>query len=224
MNRTRSTRWLWTRLGLGLLLVTGASTSATAGMHRQGKRQRYSLRRKLQMIVLPHVKFDKTPVREAFAELQKMSKKWDADGAGINFLLHLPDGDSSRVVSLNMHRMSVEDLTRYACMSADLSHRVERSAVVIAPKVGDAQEALETRFYDINAGADLPGAKEKDPKMLQGFFEQTGIKFPVGSSVSLSPRGARLVVTNTPGNLQKFERVLIELGITTFVHTGPGSD
>ena len=49
---------------------------------------------------------------------------------------------------------------------------------------------------------------------VKAFFENAGVPFPTGTSISYKPALSKLIVANTPDNLEKLEHILAELSIT----------
>ena len=59
------------------------------------------------------------------------------------------------------------------------------------------------------------GTTTDDTDSLKTLFQDLGVPFPLGTSITYVPSIGRLRVTNTPENLAKFDQVLSELNVQT---------
>jgi general secretion pathway protein D len=82
----------------------------------------------------------------------------------------------------------------------------------LAPIAGGAEGGAEGEGPGLAAAGGV-GAITVDPAALADFFKSLGVPQPIGSSVKYLPPLSRLVVTNTPANLETLERLLNELNV-----------
>lgn len=138
-------------------------------------------------------------------------------------------------ITLTLRNIPLIEALKYVTTAAGLKFRVESHAVLILPK--DAlEEELLTRTYRIDPSVlervqgeaaetrEITGDEEfrglgegagtigtfADVKKL---FEDAGVPFPPGSSLSYYPRTSTIVVKNTPQNLEDFEKVLDAINV-----------
>lgn len=188
-----------------------------------------SLVRKMQEIVIPSFKFDDADVATVIKGLSDLSRRYDADKQGVNFVLRRPvkaavadnvSGESSVVdesvskdsktatgdvfadtyVSMDQRNQNLLSLVKQLCQQANLSYRVEKFAVVVAPK-GLALDDLETKLFAVN----IPEGQDQN---IETVFKASGVTFPQGSRLFYDNKINRLVAINTPDNLQKIEECL----------------
>ncbi len=139
-------------------------------------------------------------------------------------------------ISLTLRNVSLLDAIRYVTDVAGLRYRIEDNAVIITPKdrpVG----ALITRFYPVQPSiVDVVIEREEQPDTgfgrpagdfigmpsaqaevrradVRSFFEQSGVPFPEGTSITYNAQISQLIVTNTAENLELFERILAQLNV-----------
>ncbi len=141
------------------------------------------------------------------------------------------EGDTSSsggeiTITMDFDNIPLGETIRYICQGAGLKYKVETHAIIIASQDIPFDE-LETRFYPIEAGflkatatieskGGLEGVDASSKKALidpKKLFEGYGVEFPAGAKITFDQRTSKLIVTNTPGNLRKVEKVLVELNI-----------
>ena len=114
--------------------------------------------------------------------------------------------DNVPTVSMVVEDISLIDVIKFVCQTANLKYRIEKYAVVIADKSVPFEE-LETRIYPVSQDAEL----DDDVKT---YFEDLGVDFNiVGSNIVLDININRLIATNTPENLSKVESIMSELNV-----------
>ncbi|MEA2013559.1 MAG: hypothetical protein U9O87_10885 [Verrucomicrobiota bacterium] len=134
---------------------------------------------------------------------------------------------------MNFDKIPLGDAIKYICQGAGLQYRIEENAIVIADKLKPLDK-LETRFYPVEPGfmetqrtadagtlqiGDGEGfqAAEGDvaeQKSVAEIFTDFGVAFPEGATVNYHSKTSKLIVTNTPDNLRKVEKVLAELNVS----------
>jgi general secretion pathway protein D len=136
-------------------------------------------------------------------------------------------------ITLTLRRVTLLDAIRYVTDVANLKYRVEDNAVIITPK--GTVENVMTRLYpvqpsiveitsaraettDVNRsdfitiGGGAGGGMERQSDM-KTFFEQMGVPFPPGTSITYNQSISQLIVRNTPENLEILERIIQQLDV-----------
>jgi len=173
--------------------------------------------KKLASIRIPELTFNERPIRSALEELQRLSEQYDPDKKGLNFVLRLPAANQgadpeSATVSLELRDVTLQTALKYLCEQIrggeKLRSEVEDNAVFLLPATETGGE-LETRSYNLPPSliANLPNASN-DPKILGGdILKNIGVNTGVeGSSAVCFRDTGKMVVRNTPGELNKIEQ------------------
>ena len=187
-----------------------------------------ALTRKMESIIIPEAKFDDADVASVVKLLTELSRRFDPEKQGVNFVLRRPvkaaptEGESSSgvvyestnrdrrattgdvfldtTVSMSLHDKSLLAAVKMLCQQANLRYRVEKYAVVIAPP-SVALDDLDTKLFAVN----IPNDQRDN---LQSIFAVDGVTFPDGSRLFYDDKINRLVAINTAENLQKIEEAL----------------
>ncbi len=125
-------------------------------------------------------------------------------------LINNPEGeeggvDNEQRITLLIQNKSLMDAIIKLCDTAKLRYKVEKYAVVLAPE-GIALENMETRLFPMDQA---PVDDPENEQALKNYFK--GVDFPAGSQIVYDSRINRLIVTNTPENLQKIDEIVNEL-------------
>lgn len=137
-----------------------------------------------------------------------------------------------RDITLNLRRISMLDAIKYITEVAGLKYRIEDSAVMITPldaPVGNIitrMYPVQPSFMDVIVERQAISSEERDQEFVsmsgrvsvtksdvKEFFEKTGVKFPVGASITYNATISQLIVANTADNLETFERILQQLNV-----------
>ena len=141
-------------------------------------------------------------------------------------------------ISVTLRRIPLSDALRLITQSAGLKYRIEPFAVIIVPK-DEPEGELVTRSYPVAAAvistvvtqpvdgggaATRAGGEEFVGIGAQGattavedvrkFFEGAGVPFPSGATIVFNQRAGRIIIRNTPENLEIFEAVLRDINQT----------
>lgn len=136
------------------------------------------------------------------------------------------EGAGGLVVTMDFDNIPLGEAIRYICQGAGLKYKVETHAVIIASQDIPFDE-LETRFYPVEAGfLQQKLTREKGAGLAGGgggadiagrdalaLFQDYGVEFPQGAKITYDQRTSKLIVTNTPANLRKVEKILAELNV-----------
>lgn len=133
-------------------------------------------------------------------------------------------------ITLNLRDIPLYDVLKLVTDLAGLKFRIDRKSVVIVP-LSAPPEGIVTRVYPIQPGVfrtlvDIPeagggeglsplgsGSRRSEREDVKKFFSEAGVPFPAGTSISYSDRLSLLIVSNTPENLELFERVISQLNV-----------
>ena len=161
---------------------------------------------------------------------------WGLGFGGDDFGAPLSTGVSStpgvRDITLNLRRISMLDAIKYITEVAGLKYRIENSAVMITTLDAPIGNII-TRMYPVqpsimdviverqSASADdrnqefvsMSGRVTVTKSDVKDFFEKTGVKFPVGASITYNATISQLIVANTADNLETFEHILKQLNV-----------
>lgn len=142
-------------------------------------------------------------------------------------------------ITLNLRRASVLAAVKYICEVAGLHYRLEENAVIITP-ANVVVGTVITRLYPVQStifettigraaeenaadrggggGGTFIGMEGGNTSMqredVRAFFEKAGVPFPAGTSITYNSQISKLIVANTPDNLEKLEQILAALQIT----------
>ena len=186
--------------------------------------------KKLKEIIIDRIDFEDVSIATAAKYLKERSKEKDPEKIGVNIVLRgkinqpiaaegeepleeeitAEEGEGTTVQPLTMmvDNIPLEAAIKYICNQANLKYRIEKYAVVIAsPDV--KLEDVETKIYPIEKDFINLGADED----IKSSFESRGISFPAGAAIVYDESIGRLIVTNTPENLQKIEDIIKEMNI-----------
>lgn len=115
--------------------------------------------------------------------------------------------------------ISFYDALMFVCESVDYKFFINDSDIVVMPKRMSLDElqvsylVVKDSFCDVVYAwekYDAKGGCNNDswPKVIEGFFEDFGVEWPLGSSVRYILSVGRLKVINTKANLRAIEKVL----------------
>lgn len=139
-------------------------------------------------------------------------------------------------ITLSLRRVSLLNAIKYITEVANLKYRIDEDAVIITPE-GVVQGRVVTRLYPVQptfmdtivergATEEREGGDEfvtmtsagtnirrAEADQVKKFFENAGVPFPVGTSISYNTAISQLIVANTPENLELFERIIAQLDV-----------
>jgi general secretion pathway protein D len=175
------------------------------------KSDRALIQHKLKSIIIDKVDFNKTDIADVIQFLVTKSKELDPDKVGVNIVYRLtpmndagqgapsPTRSIHREVTIVLENVPLSELLTYITEQANLQYSVEDYAVYLRPAV-DGAEALTVRtflppanfFQAVSPGKEI-NAKDELTKL--------GIQFPVGATATFLPQSGKVVVRNTPEQL-----------------------
>lgn len=185
--------------------------------------------KKLKEIIIDRIDFEDVSIATAAKYLKERSKEKDPEKIGVNIVLRgkinqpiaaegeepleeevttEEEGTTVQPLTMMVDNIPLEAAIKYICNQANLKYRIEKYAVVIAsPDV--KLEDVETKIYPIEKDFINLGTDEN----IKSSFESRGISFPAGAAIVYDESIGRLIVTNTPENLQKIEDIIKEMNI-----------
>jgi general secretion pathway protein D len=135
----------------------------------------------------------------------------------------VPSGDSR--ITLNLNNVPLYEALRYVATLAGLKVKVEPFAVSLVP-LSEPTDTLEQREFRVPPGFITGGATDDSsvgpgrqpmdgstPRLAarqsaRDFLESQGVEFPPGASATFNPGSSRLVVRNTPPNIDLIESLV----------------
>ncbi|MFO7723994.1 MAG: hypothetical protein R6V45_00475 [Oceanipulchritudo sp.] len=205
-----------------------------AGRSGADSREEAEIRNRLEDIRIPKVEFRQLPLSEALEALVETSMQHSPDGAGLNVVLIDPGGEDP-LVSIHLRRLSLKRVLDFVVESVSYEYDLQADAVVVRPGRGPGF-GLETAFYPVSrstlirltgiheeealrdpTGLEDPfGLPEGEPvdrraeteRALKSFLQRAGIPFDGIEGASLALADGQLIVTQTPRNHHKVERLL----------------
>ncbi|MBN1269256.1 MAG: hypothetical protein JXB04_06700 [Kiritimatiellae bacterium] len=141
-------------------------------------------------------------------------------------------GPAIPTITLNLRRISLYDALKIITEVAGLRYRIEGNTVIITP-AGYVTGTVVTRMYPVQPSIFdvIIEREESDEERGEGefiemgtrttvkhgdveeFFKKLGVPFPVGTSITYNRAMSKLIVANTPENLDIFERILQQLNV-----------
>ena len=135
-------------------------------------------------------------------------------------------GTGGRSITLQLHNIPMLDALKLIVPLAGLKYRVDSYAVVLLPTDAPDEEMTTESYgvspdaftkYAVTAGADTGGGGAE--KMtggtvtqvsidLKALFKDAGVEFPPGSSITFNQKTSKIIIRNTPKNIEAFLKVL----------------
>ena len=194
-------------------------TEDTTVVQKQQKDR--SINEKLDKIIIPKLDFENELVSEVLKQLQTRSYELTNQN-GVN-IIYLPyvgavktNGDGStaaddgaedeKTITILNQGVTLRQAILSVCKAAGLKYKIEDHAVVIAPKNAPMDEH-ETRVFPIETSTYNKLVKEGS---VRDFFEKT-LRIPFSETAGVKHISGRLVVTNTPDNIQRIKDYLDQI-------------
>ena len=194
-----------------------------------------SLLRKLQSIVLPKINFTGMALTRVIENLSELSVEYDAEGQGVNIIALFDSSKFNPNVNITLRNLSLDKILQFVTQQVNFTYEVGPDVVTIQPSdsIGGTSSTI-TEFFPISRASVIQitgfidngsNANESDPfaegstsvgisrdqekEALQKFFQNAGVNFEgvVGSSLAFD--GEKLIITQTPRNIERL-RVILE--------------
>ncbi|PWU07448.1 MAG: type II and III secretion system protein, partial [Verrucomicrobia bacterium] len=197
-----------------------------------------TIHRKLDTIIIPHVNFRDSPLREALQYVRQRAATLDIAESdptrrGVNIILKAdPESEQANIpITLQLTDVPLRNVLLYLMEGANMKLKVETHAVLAVP-LSESTENLITKEYQVASSffsqlpeLDTPSAPElplasghslapgSQPTIVarsgaKEFLESQGITFPPGASANYLPSSSRLIVKNTQANLDLIESLV----------------
>lgn len=177
---------------------------------------------KLQSIILPSVELEDATLDEAVNYFKEKSRDADLTKEGVNIVVKSSNVDSETAeknsvsstnstpvtptsqkneqhLNLELHEVPLAIALEYLAQQASVKLEVDPYAVLLVPS-SRSTEKLLTQEYDVPSS--FFSAKETSALPVKDFFQSQGIEFPENSSATYSPSFNKLIIRNTPDNLE----------------------
>lgn len=212
---------------LGLARFAGGwdSEMGSGAVPKQSAGATYILQR-LRNIIIPVIDFEDVSVEEAIDFLRQRSIELDTlelDPAkkGVNLFLRAPSG-GQRISSLKLRNVPLADALNYICEATRLRWSTDDFAVNIRPATETGEQFL-TRSFQVPPDfmARISGVMNDEDGFSDPFdpengnggsalmrrmtiteaLKANGVSFPEGASAQYDPSTGRLLIRNTPTNV-----------------------
>lgn len=183
---------------------------------------REAINRKLDDIIIPKVDFREVTVTEAMEFLKKRaaaldSAETDPARKGVNIVVKTDEQspENNARITLSLTDIPLRNAIEYVAKAAALKTKVEPYAVAVVP-VSESVEELVTREYKVPPDflKSLASTAAGSPPAMTGgsgareILESAGVQFPPGASAYYLTSSGKLIVRNTPSNLDLIETVM----------------
>ena len=115
-------------------------------------------------------------------------------------------------VTLDLENKPLLEVVKTLANAADMKYKIERNAVVFAPKNAPLDDMqIKVFMFDEDMLEALGGSSESEALKENFMMAANGVSFPEGSNVMYDPKFRSLIVLNTPENLAKIADTLEEI-------------
>lgn len=196
-----------------------------------------SISQKLDEIIIPKIDFRDASVREAIDFIRARAAALDTSEPdptrrGVNIVLKLDAAaqaaESMSRITLTLNDLPLRAVLDYVASAAGLKVKVEAHAVAIVP-LSEPTEVLITKEYKVppsflnnpdtagaGGGGSFGATESTGPRSSRAkeYLESQGVTFPDGASAQYLPSSSKLIVRNTPSNLDLIDS-LVEISLAT---------
>ncbi len=197
-----------------------------------------TIHRKLDTIMIPHINFRDSPLREALQYIRQRAATLDVTESeparkGVNIILKAdPESEQANIpITLQLTDVPLRNVLLYLMEGANMKLKVEPHAVLAVP-LSESTEILITKEYQVSSSfisqlpeLGRPSATESplapgyslapgsQPTIVtrsgaKEFLQAQGITFPPGASANYLPSSSRLIVKNTQTNLDLIDSLV----------------
>lgn len=201
-----------TIIAFALPLVSAAAPDAPARI-RGAPVRRISLETKLKSIVVPEVDFVDARVEDVFGFIVDASREYDTVSSegrkGANIVLNITQPERDKTVTFRGKKFSVMQLIETLCTIARVNYTIQGNFLMVTSRgVAAEGDARIVRTYAVPLT--LVGEIRKEG--AKKYFESMGISFPKGASARYIGSTGKLIVVNTPRNVQMLDKLVRGLG------------
>jgi hypothetical protein len=170
-----------------------------------------SVKTKLKKIKIPKISLRKATIVDLANLIMAQSKEYDDEQdesrSGVQIIVKLDEEKQKKIFSLNLGPMTVGDILSLGCKMVKARYKIYGETVMIVEENDDSGSFLN-RSYVLPAHVVTEIKKAGEQK----YIEEMGIKFPEGASAKYDSSLSRLVVRNTPDNIRKLDKIIVQLG------------
>jgi Ca-activated chloride channel family protein len=174
-------------------------------------RARHATRERLAKTTIPNIEFKAANIQDV-AQFISQTKSADGADAGVKVEVD-PSVAEAPPITMTLKRVNALDTIRYVTDIAGLSYHIDGDKVVVTSRGADASRVV-TRSFDVNSSLieSITGKTGTEQSAeLQAFFTSAGMSFPQGASVAYDAKKQKLIVSNTPENIEKVESMTATL-------------
>ena len=124
-----------------------------------------------------------------------------------------PDHSKYPLVNMDLVNKPLIDIIDALAQATDMKYKIEKHAVVLAPKDAPLDDMqIKVFMFDESMVDALGGNREpEDLKEALTMVPNANVEFPIGSKVMYDPKFRSLIVLNTPENLNRINDALLEI-------------
>lgn len=182
---------------------------------------------RLRRLIVPRVSFEGAQIDEVAMFLRQQVAQLEPGRAPLNFIPRVDEKTPKSDVTLSLENVPMFDVVKYAAQLANLKFRVEEYAVLFLP-LTETSDQLISREYRLQpsflsaavsadqaaAASNARGGRGTTRRSLieavsitrdtdiKAYLEGKGVIFPPGSQIVFNPISNKLIVRNTPENLE----------------------
>jgi general secretion pathway protein D len=194
-------------------------------------RNNFPVAQKLRALVIKNVNFTEATVEDAVNFLNEETRRLDADGNGVHFLIQSEKvKQQSRPFSLRLSNMPVGEVLRYITNLAGVRYRIDEFAVFIVP-LSSSDDVLVSRefpvratFFDVDAAASQADTPRPSRRVIttggssssgssddiRKSLVARGVQFAEGATAIYNVATGILTVRNTQDQIDLIEELVTE--------------
>lgn len=196
---------------------------------------------RLKSIVIPTLDFRDANIKDVVLYLTEACRRIDSAGDGVNIILlgldssdSIESGAQGNNITISIRNMNIYDALQYIVEMASLKFQVGANVVtvmpvnyvrsvdvvmksfIVIPEVGEELSSMAAGGEESGGGRDDlfggdsgPSSTDMGPADVSEYFSI--VPWPEGSSVIYYPTFRKLVVKNTPDNIESVSQILGDL-------------
>jgi hypothetical protein len=175
---------------------------------------------KLRSIILSKVELNEVTLSQAVGYLQReigrldVSDRKDFSKNRIQLVVRVQKDQPEKVISLSLNQVPLEVALQKVAELAGAQYRVDGQFVVL-DAVHIQKGNRVTKSYAVPKGVlekMAVASQNTDPLNCRQILEAHGISFGQGAFAAYDPANGRLVMTNTPENMDLLDQLLEQVG------------
>ena len=193
-----------------------------------------SLMRKLEKIRLPKINFTGMALTRVIETLSELSLEYDSEGQGVNIVPLFDASEYNPKVNITLRNLSLDKILQFVTQQVNFTYEVGAEVVTIQPSdsIGGSSSTI-TEFFPLsratviritgfidnsdssddvdpfsNSSASKRTSRDQEKDALQKFFQNAGVNFEGVTGSSLAFDGEKLIITQTPRNIERLRVIL----------------